>query len=139
MSVEKRWKSWKRKHETQSQVTGQLEWEAHVVEYVPLLGPQFLPPSYEQYKKCNSMPNIVPEIAYLKPVNVIHPFYFPELARCPQCNSDDVKWTGWTTTGHRETALGFQLRCQECAKKNVLFFHNEPPVLGETTALGNSA
>ncbi|GBE81445.1 hypothetical protein SCP_0311740 [Sparassis crispa] len=148
--VETRWKKWKRARPSQSQYTEQLEWEAHVVEYVntvykltkahgnsktatnvslrheiPLYGPHFIPPTYADEFKQDATPGIVPETAYLKPLTVIHPFYFPELARCPQCSSDDIKWCGWTPTGHREvhgifreeTALGFQLRCQSCAKQ----------------------
>lgn len=105
----------------------QYEWEAEVVEYinyitdktrtrstkalarpcldskVPILGPRFLPPSY------------------LKALCAIHPFYFPELAKCPRCNgTNNVQWDGWTGTGPRdvhglmvdEAALGTQLRCE---------------------------
>jgi hypothetical protein len=25
---------------------------------------------------------------YIKPLNVIHPFYYPQLATCPRCGSD---------------------------------------------------
>ncbi|OBZ65129.1 hypothetical protein A0H81_14884 [Grifola frondosa] len=33
-NVEKRWKTWKKNRQTQSQYMLQLEWEANVVEYV---------------------------------------------------------------------------------------------------------
>jgi hypothetical protein len=67
-------------------------------------------------------PNIEPEIAYLKPLNIIHPFYHEFLAKCPECDSTEVRWDGWTTAGHRgihgvreeETALGYQLVCKPC-------------------------
>ncbi|KAG1720557.1 hypothetical protein EDB19DRAFT_1776310 [Suillus lakei] len=106
----------------------QLQWESEIVEYVqflwektrtrskkgepgklgvnvPLLGPRFMPPSY------------------LKPLNIVHPFYYPQLARCPRCGSDkDTTWEGWTSKGPRELhgifceemALGAQLHCNRC-------------------------
>jgi formate dehydrogenase maturation protein FdhE len=60
---------------------------------------------------------------YIKPLNVIHPFYYPQLATCPRCGSDkETSWEGWTSTGARElhgliceeTALGAQLQCNIC-------------------------
>ncbi|KIJ13163.1 hypothetical protein PAXINDRAFT_14062 [Paxillus involutus ATCC 200175] len=119
----------------------QLEWEAEVVEYVtllskkvrpckkgdapsklslnvPILGPHFVPPSYMHVNKRPGVVNITPEIQYLKPINILHPFYYPELACCPQCQSrTKVTWEGWTATGARdvhgvtceEVALGLQL------------------------------
>jgi hypothetical protein len=89
---------------------------------VPLLGPRFLPPSYLHIKKRNSTPNIVPASAYLKPLHIVHPFYYPELSKCPQCHSDNILWDGWNTAGHREvhgvyreeTTLGYQLKCTPC-------------------------
>lgn len=126
----------------------QYEWEAEVVEYVnyisdktrvrssktltrpcldnkvPILGPHFVPPSYLHARKRNqSEPAVSPEISYLKPLRVIHPFYYCELARCPRCNcSDGIQWDGWTGTGPRdvhglmldEAAIGTQLRCENC-------------------------
>jgi hypothetical protein len=128
----------------------QLRWEAHVVEYVnilyrntkkhgnskkntpapclpqdvPLLGPRFIPPTYLHLKKRQG--NIVaqPETAYLKPLNIIHPFYYDSISKCPQCDSLEIYWDGWTTTGHRElhgiqeeeTALGYQLVCKRCCE-----------------------
>ncbi|KAG1743759.1 uncharacterized protein EDB91DRAFT_1051214 [Suillus paluster] len=126
----------------------QCEWEAEVIEYInyisektrirsvktltrpcldsriPILGPHFLPPSYLHARKRNqSEPAVNPEVLYLKPLRVIHPFYHPELARCPRCDSrDGVSWDGWTGTGPRdvhgvmldEAALGMQLRCESC-------------------------
>jgi len=126
----------------------QLEWEAHIVEYVtyiygltkvhgnatkgtlpkplpreiPLLGPQFVPPSYLHAQRRHGAPDLKPQSAYLKSLNIIHPFYYPMLARCPQCKSDSVLWDGWTNTGARdvhgvskeERALGTQLRCNGC-------------------------
>jgi hypothetical protein len=89
---------------------------------VPILGPRFLPPSYIHIQKCSPTPAIIPTSAYLKPLHIIHPFYHPELAKCPQCDSDNILWEGWNTAGHREvhgihreeTALGYQLKCQPC-------------------------
>ncbi|KAH9952138.1 hypothetical protein B0H21DRAFT_775664 [Amylocystis lapponica] len=145
--VEDRWKGWKKKRSTQSQYQPQLEWEAHIVQYVnfvhkltklhgssknvaganlrkdvPLFGPRFVPPGYLQVYKRKTSPEIEPDITYVKSLHIIHPFYYPELAQCPQCDSEDIQWNGWTTTGHREvhgisreeTALGYQLRCKPC-------------------------
>ncbi|KAG1814113.1 hypothetical protein EV424DRAFT_1348839 [Suillus variegatus] len=104
------------------------EWEAEVVEYinyisdktrtrstktlarpcldskVPILSPRFLPPSYLHAQKRNqSEPAINPEILYLKALCAIHPFYYPELAKCLRCNgTDNVQWDGWTGTGPRD-------------------------------------
>ena len=128
----------------------QYEWEAEVVEYinyvsdktrirsakalarpyldgkVPVLGPHFVPPSYlHARKRSQSEPVVNPEILYLKPLHVIHPFYYPELARCPRCNcADGIQWDGWTGMGPRdvhglmldEAAIGTQLRCENCKK-----------------------
>ncbi|OJT04576.1 hypothetical protein TRAPUB_4846 [Trametes pubescens] len=71
-------------------------------------------------------PEITPDCTYLKPLNVVHPFFYPELSRCPQCDFDKVQWNGWTPTGHREvhgvsyeeTAIGVQLRCGECQERH---------------------
>ncbi|KAG2106102.1 hypothetical protein BD769DRAFT_1366782, partial [Suillus cothurnatus] len=127
----------------------QLRWEAEVVEYVqclweksrprskkieptdklginvPLLGPRFVPPSYLHIQKRAGLGHRVlePMTQYIKPLNVIHPFYYPQLATCPRCGSDkETSWEGWTSTGARElhgliceeTALGAQLRCNIC-------------------------
>lgn len=138
---------WKKK-QTHPSSDAQLEWESNVVEYVnylnghtkvhgnatrdtqpkpllkdiPILGPRFVPPSYLHVLRRNSAPVIKPESAYLKPLHIIHPFFYPRLAHCPQCNSNSILWEGWTTTGSRdvhgveqeERALGLQLRCKAC-------------------------
>lgn len=99
----------------------QLDWESEVVEYVsfiwdktrarkkgnvpmklspdiPLFGPRFIPPSYlHLQKRTGSSLDVSPEAQYLKPVNIVHPFYYLGLACCPQCQScTDVTWVGWT-------------------------------------------
>src|ERR1700675_474003 len=142
-------KSWiKCRSGAQPIVLPQLEWEAHVLEYVgflykstkhhgnskkdipppslpkdiALLGPCFLTPSYLHVKKRHPIPTIQPQTAYLKPLNVVHPFYLSGLDKCPQCESMDVLWDGWTTSGHRElhgiqeeeTVIGYQLICKPC-------------------------
>lgn len=89
---------------------------------VLILGPHFLPPSYISIWKRHSNTNIKLASAYLKPLHIIHPFYYPELSSCPQCPSENVSWQGWTTTGHcevhgvnyEEMALGYQLSCADC-------------------------
>jgi hypothetical protein len=129
----------------------QLEWEANIVEYVgfvykltkshgnskkdalppslpkdiPLLGPRFLPPSYLHAQRRQPTPIIQPETAYLKPLNIVHPFYHDDISACPQCATTDTRWDGWTTTGHREIhgiyeeemALGYQLVCKACESR----------------------
>jgi hypothetical protein len=153
--VDTRLKAWIKQRgastRTQSTNIAQLEWEANVVEYVslvykhtkhqrnskdsgpapslpkdvPFLGPHFLPLSYLHSRKRYPNPVIQPQIAYLKPLNIIHPFYHDHLGKCPQCGSSEVRWDGWTTSGHRdlhglreeETALGYQLICKPCENK----------------------
>ncbi len=128
----------------------QLEWEASIVEYVgymydltkvhgnskktvpptlppgiPYYGPRFIPPTYSHLSKRENSPRIKPELAYLRPLNVVHPFYYGDLKKCPQCGSSDVLWDSWTNTGHRrlhgirteESAIGYQLRCKPCEKR----------------------
>jgi hypothetical protein len=146
--VKSRVTSWLVSRAAQSTHAAQLEWAANVVQYVnyvysattvhggpkhgsvsptlrkevPVLGPRFLPLTYLHLHKQNSTPVIKPESTYLKPLNIIHPFYYPNIAKCPQCGSDQVSWQGWTTTGHcnvygvhhEETALGYQLACEPC-------------------------
>ncbi|OBZ69969.1 hypothetical protein A0H81_10476 [Grifola frondosa] len=149
--VKKRTETWLRNRSTQSRVFEQLEWEANVVQYVdyvfnetkvhgnakrrtepltlkkevPFFGPQFLPPLYLHCRKRDSVPIIEPTTAYLKPLNVIHPFYYDNLKHCPQCSSEEVSWDSWTTTGHRELhgvrleecVLRYQLRCKVCERR----------------------
>ena len=152
MQVQKHVNSWKKNRESQSTHSLQLEWEAEVVEYIeyvhgetsvhgnaggnkippslkkdiPLLGPRFLPPSYYHIMKREATPKIIPDIAYIKPLTVIHPVYTGlGLSQCPQCESTDIRWDGWTTTGARdvhgvhreERALGYQLRCKPCKER----------------------
>lgn len=143
--VEKRWQGWLKHRSSQSQYAPQLEWAAHVVEYVvwaydltkgkngvsplksniPLLGPRFLPPAYWHLHRRHSTPEIDPKTAYMKALTIVHPLYFENLAMCPKCDATgaDIVWSGWTSTGHcevhglerEETALGYQLRCKRCA------------------------
>ncbi|KAG0697389.1 hypothetical protein DFH29DRAFT_878740 [Suillus ampliporus] len=114
----------------------QYEWEAEIVEYInyvsdktrvrsakaltrpcldskiPLLGPHFVPPSYlHALRRHQPELAVNPETLYLKPLWVIHPFYYSDLAHCPRCNcTDSVRWDGWTGTG----AIGTQLCCENC-------------------------
>ncbi|TFY75262.1 hypothetical protein EWM64_g8750 [Hericium alpestre] len=57
---------------------------------VPLLGPLFVPPSYIHLEKRSNAPMIEPATAYLKPLHIVHPFYYPKLALCPRCGGDNV-------------------------------------------------
>ncbi|KAG2353116.1 hypothetical protein BDR07DRAFT_1310779, partial [Suillus spraguei] len=93
---------------------------------VPLLGPQFLPPMYLHSHKRPGGGPVKPTAQYLKPLNIVHPFYFPQLAQCPHCGSQDsVVWEDWTSTGaqelhglcYEEMALGTQLQCNICKEK----------------------
>ncbi|KAJ3817145.1 hypothetical protein F5880DRAFT_1493389 [Lentinula raphanica] len=76
-------------------------------------------------KRDPSGASVTPEQLYLKPVNVVHPFYYPTFKKCPRCDSENIKWEGWTGSGSREihgiaceeTAIGMQLRCSNCKNK----------------------
>jgi hypothetical protein len=83
----------------------QLKWEAAVVQYVnfvwektqlscstepdamtpqlsdsiPLLGPCFMPPAYLHASKRPGAMHTDPGPMYLRPLNIIHPFYYPNL------------------------------------------------------------
>jgi hypothetical protein len=148
--------AWTKARPTQTDSPHQLEWAANVVQYVtyiykattvragtqkwtapltlrkevPLLGPRFLPPTYIHLQKRSSTPDIEPATTYLKPLHIVHPFYYADLAKCPQCLSENTSWQGWTSTGHRdvygvrrgETALGYQLECKDC--KSHIHSHN---------------
>ncbi|KAG2113703.1 hypothetical protein DEU56DRAFT_710042, partial [Suillus clintonianus] len=151
-AVKKRVESWTGHDERMknSRPKRQYEWEAEIVEYInyisdktrirsakaltrpclnlktPILGPHFVPPLYlHALRRNQSEPAVNPETLYLKPLRVIHPFYHPELARCPRCDcTDSVQWDGWTGTGPRdvhglfvdEGAIGTQIRCENCKK-----------------------
>ncbi|KAG2740956.1 hypothetical protein P692DRAFT_20688297, partial [Suillus brevipes Sb2] len=144
-SVKKQVESWTGHDDrmTNPRPRRQYEWEAEIIEYVnyisdktrvrsakaltqphldskiPLLGPHFVPPCYLHALRRNQLePAVNPETLYLKPLWVIHPFYYSELARCPRCNcTDSIRWDGWTGTGPRdvhgmfvnEGAIGTQL------------------------------
>lgn len=151
--VQKRVKTWKTSRVNQSDSPEQIEWASHVVQYVnfmvkktttssesgskkqlappalrkeiPILGPRFVPPGYLHMEKRNSTPNIIPISTYLKPLHVVHPFYYPSLKLCPQCDSTNVSWKGWVGPGYREvhgvsreeTAIGYQLECEPCKQQ----------------------
>ncbi|KAA1473136.1 hypothetical protein DENSPDRAFT_899980 [Dentipellis sp. KUC8613] len=87
----------------------QLQWTAEVVQYVtylhdktkihantktakpapavprdvPIYGPRFIPPGYLHVQRRKSWPQIEVETMYLKPVSVIHPFYYPRIGGIP--------------------------------------------------------
>ena len=74
-------------------------------EGVPILGPWFLPPAYLHLKWHEVTPKITPDTTYLKPLNIVHLFYYLCLWCCPWCHSEDEKlvyWEGWTPTGYQE-------------------------------------
>ncbi|KAJ7488818.1 hypothetical protein FB451DRAFT_1080271, partial [Mycena latifolia] len=98
---------------TQSTYLPQLEWKANVAEYIsvlyrkrtakisapqalkcgfPIYRPRFIPPSYNDYRLRTSgaSAKIKPEIAYLRPINIIHPVFYPRLAKCPRCRSQGI-------------------------------------------------
>ncbi|KAJ6460701.1 hypothetical protein C8R47DRAFT_1226202 [Mycena vitilis] len=152
-STEKRLKTWIRGHPEElrkdPQLIRQLDWEANVVEYVtyvhtesrnhgnskaltpkllpkgiPIFGPRFVPPTFLEAKKRNPT-SIQPAVQYMRPLNVVHPFYYDGIGKCPQCGSTEIAWDGWTGAGSREVhglrleekAIGFQLRCEPCKDK----------------------
>jgi hypothetical protein len=79
---------------------------------------------YQQ--KRQSDPKVEPMVAYLKPLNVIHPLYYDRIGKCPQCSSMDILWNCWIPTSHyslhsvqeEETALGYQLICKPCRDRH---------------------
>jgi hypothetical protein len=132
---------------TQHEQEQQLKWAANIVAYVqyihkktnicggtqngmvvpslrkeaPILSPRFL-----HLQKCSLSSTIELQSAYLKPLTIVHLFYFPELAKCPQCDTKNVGWNSWTMTGPRnvhgvsqdKTAHGVQVQCRgECEKR----------------------
>jgi hypothetical protein len=119
---------------------------------IPLLGPRFVPPSYLQIQKRSGLGQgtIEPLTQCVKPLNIIHPFYYAELATCPRCGSNEgTTWEGWTSTGARElhglfceeAALGVQLRCNRCkqsAKVKTGNGKNTVPDPGDDTELRGS-
>ena len=142
---------WKGNRANQAGSDAQLTWAANVVAYVnflwettkippnsgedktprdlaraiPMHGPRFVPPTYMYLRTRQYLAEIEPGAAYLKPLHIIHPVYYPELLKCPRCGTTDrskVKWDSWTSAGHRElsglrrneTVLGYQIRCKDC-------------------------
>lgn len=85
-----------------------------------------MPPTSLDYTKRSGTPEITPDVMYLKALIVIHPVYFPEIVKCPLCDSDNIKWHSWVATGYRdvhgvnkdELALGYQIRCKTCVEKS---------------------
>ncbi len=128
----------------QSCNTSQLKWDAHVVEYVnyvhtktragpnlslkslakdiPIYLPRFTPPTLFHHLRRHTAARISPAILYIKPLNIVHPFYYPELRRCPTCKIGKTTWSGWTGAGpcevhgffREERAFGFQIHCEDC-------------------------
>ncbi|KAI0685123.1 hypothetical protein BC835DRAFT_1421556 [Cytidiella melzeri] len=133
----------------------QLQWEAHVVEYVnyiscsksavkttqtkkgagckvpgglPIWGPVFNPPSFSDILRRDShvllnratgkLDEIKPDVAYIRRLTVIHPYYFKSLQRCPRNATHNIANDGWQSTGSRdvhgvsqeEAAIGYQIR-----------------------------
>ncbi|KAK6971771.1 hypothetical protein R3P38DRAFT_3297859 [Favolaschia claudopus] len=148
-NVARRVATWTKNRTNQSCYEPQLQFEAHVAEYVtflhgqtrptrttktsntvpkakplapsiPIYGPKFTPPSFVEIHHRGG--KISPEIAYLRPIHIVHPVYYPLLAKCPHCGSQDIAWDSWNGTGSREvhgvrreeTALGYQLRHEAC-------------------------
>lgn len=93
---------------------------------VPLLGPRFTSPRYLHATKRQYTALINPDVQYLRPVTIIHPVYYEDIARCPTCKSADVTWDSWNATGPCEvhgvseegTAIVYQLRCTSCHSRS---------------------
>ena len=102
-------------------LNGVDDWRALPPEW-PLYGPDFYPPTFAHYLRRQAVSACDPEWAYIKKVQILHPVFYPFLARCPSCRSKDVHPNGWTSTGHREVhgvsseevVIGVQLRCNNC-------------------------
>ncbi|TFY78545.1 hypothetical protein EWM64_g5465, partial [Hericium alpestre] len=113
---------------------------------IPIFGPRFVPPSYLHLEKRSNMPTIEPEMAYLKAFNIIHLFYYPQLAICPRCCGKNVGWEGWTSTGPREVysvrrgelALGCQIRCKDCQTVKEGLSKEEADKITHCTATTNA-
>ncbi|KZV87139.1 hypothetical protein EXIGLDRAFT_621003, partial [Exidia glandulosa HHB12029] len=68
--------------------------------------------------------NLQPEDWYLRPLIIVHDFYYPVLRTCMVCGSgkDKTAFDGWASTVPRrvhgisteEFAYGQQLRCNNC-------------------------
>ncbi|KAI0746419.1 hypothetical protein C8Q80DRAFT_1219860 [Daedaleopsis nitida] len=120
ISNSKKWSNFIKKWNTKPQ----LECEAHICEYVT-----FLSDTLRTTTKIPAKPSteVVPGTTYLKPLNVVHPFYYPDLLRCPNCmaKTSDVLTNRWNPKGHHEvhgvmqeeTAIGVQICCNLCRKK----------------------
>ncbi|PIL30719.1 hypothetical protein GSI_06887 [Ganoderma sinense ZZ0214-1] len=146
-AVKKRVSGWKVARKTQSTFEPQLKFNAECMAYTdatwdrikptkaggeffalpldwPFAGPEFHPPGFLQYQRRHVASDCNPEWVYIKVCRILHPLFFPWIARCPNCHSRDVDMTGWTGTGHREVhglaseecVIGVQFRCEGCAK-----------------------
>ena len=115
---------------------------------IPFFGPQFLPPLYAVLGKRQTS-TVKPELAYLKPVNVVHPFYYPMLAKCPESQSLDVKWDGWMGTGsckvhgwnERRQPLGINcgaISVKHSPAERLTALPQQTCSSGKQTALGDS-
>ncbi|KAI0694288.1 hypothetical protein BC835DRAFT_1274749 [Cytidiella melzeri] len=103
-----------------------------VLSSLPVWGPVFNPPTFSDVlrrdphalvnKKTGRLEEIKPTQAYLRRLTVVHPFYFPQLRRCPWNRSHNISGDGWQSSGSREvhdmsqeeTAIGYQIRCNDC-------------------------
>lgn len=99
---------------------------------IPLLGPRFTPPTYLQtMRRKGPRASISPGVSYLKPLNIVHPFYYPSLARCAKCGTTKsgtggVSLKAWAGTAPRsaygvaedEFAYGVQYECENCGKES---------------------
>ncbi|EJD40175.1 hypothetical protein AURDEDRAFT_170755 [Auricularia subglabra TFB-10046 SS5] len=127
----------------------QLRWMAEVVEYVnhvhsrtrvhgnaksvnrpvlsdtiPLLGPRFVPPPPALVSSRRAAGELKPDAWYLRPLNIVHEFFFPDLRTCRVCGAGESRtsFEGWASSVPRrvhgvtmeEFALGQQLKCQQC-------------------------
>ncbi len=148
VQVSRRTTSWKKARKTQSTFEPQLKFNAECTAYTdalwdkirptkpsgeflalpsdwPLCGSEFNPPTFMHYQRRQVASECNPEWAYIKTCRVLHQVFFPWIARCPNCHSQNVQMNGWTATGHREVhglsseecVIGVQFRCLECAAR----------------------
>ncbi|KAG8916363.1 hypothetical protein FRC01_003197 [Tulasnella sp. 417] len=97
---------------------------------LPLYGPRFSPsPPAFLHRNPSSSSQISPNDFYLKPVTIVHDFFWPSLMTCPTCAKagraePKLERQGFTPEGPRtvhgiyedEYVIGARIRCKTCAK-----------------------
>ncbi|TFY80628.1 hypothetical protein EWM64_g3383, partial [Hericium alpestre] len=152
---EKQWKNkyehWKGNRENQAGSDAQLTWAANVVAYVnflwdttkippnsskdktprnlaraiPMHGPCFIPLTYMYLRMHQYLAEIEPGAAYLKPLHIIHPVYYPELLKCPRCGTTDRFKLTMTSAGLAENIRQLHLlEYQQTVQEYLQYFRS---------------